>query len=192
MARPRVRERLLDAAYCVLQNEGVSALTTRYIAKQAGTTEASVFNNFGDKAGLMYALIGERLPEVRSVQQAIAAQLDGNPRPWLEEIYRTAEQFYFLVLPLTFPLWRGGSGPEGSTHFPLHRALHSALQALQVRGSISKTADTGVLATLLLGAALHAAMNRLAQGESALAEEGAAGGAERIIASLASLLIHAE
>ncbi|MBU0539453.1 MAG: TetR/AcrR family transcriptional regulator, partial [Gammaproteobacteria bacterium] len=105
MARPRVREQLLDAAYSLLQSEGISAMTTRHIANCAGTTEASVFNNFGDKAGLLYALVGERLPEVQVVKAAVSADPKGDLANWLQQVYKAAELFYIAILPLTASLW---------------------------------------------------------------------------------------
>ena len=100
MARPRVRERLLDAAHGLLCDEGVAALTTRGVASRAGTTEASVFNNFGDKAGLLRALVGERLPERLVVEQCIEQDNGAEMELWLCQVYLSAEAFYAEVVPL--------------------------------------------------------------------------------------------
>ncbi len=91
MARPRVRERLLDAAYMLLRDEGAGALTTRGVAAKAGTTEASVFNNFGDKAGMLRALINERLPELVEAKDCVEHGSTEDLRQWLELVYHHAE-----------------------------------------------------------------------------------------------------
>ena len=41
MGRPRVRNRILDAARNLLEAEGLPGLTTRAVALHAGVTEAS-------------------------------------------------------------------------------------------------------------------------------------------------------
>ncbi|MBW2942289.1 TetR/AcrR family transcriptional regulator [Zhongshania aquimaris] len=173
MARPRVREQLLDAAYDLLQREGIAALTTRHIASCAGTTEASVFNNFGDKAGLLYALIGERLPEVQAVKSAIDADLQDDVAVWLENVYQAAELFYIAIIPLTAPLWgREGLGDGqllGDRH-PLHGLVVARFLQFQREGVLGPGSDACALATIVLGAALHNGFNLVAHGRVALAE----------------------
>lgn len=168
MARPRVREKLLDAAYRLLQEDGVSAMTTRHIAHCAGTTEASVFNNFGDKAGLLYALISERLPEVQAVKIAVKTELDDGIAAWLQSVYVAAKSFYVAIIPLTASLWGrkdfsdGAMGGEG--HYSLHTMLSPRFLELQQNGILSPKTDAGVLATIFLGSALHNSFNFVARG----------------------------
>ena len=167
MARPRVRERLLDAAYALLSDEGAAALTTRGVAARAGTTEASVFNNFGDKAGLLRALINERLPQLVDAKDCVEQGDSAELRQWLCRVYSSAEEFYVAVVPLMAPLWTGAardlSGSiEAMNLFPVHRALDRRLEALQRAGAISAEADLQVVSYLFLGAALHSALYTIA------------------------------
>ena len=201
MARPRVRERLLDAAHGLLSDEGVSALTTRGVASRAGTTEASVFNNFGDKAGLLRALIGERLPERLVVEQCVDGGDGSELELWLCKVYLSAEAFYTEVVPLMAALLSGSArGVSSSVHemslFPVYGKLQQRLDALQQEGHIAATADVFVAGNLLLGAALHAALQRVARnatdGVTGETEEAVsvslASSAEEIASSLYTLL----
>jgi AcrR family transcriptional regulator len=170
MARPRVREKLLDAAYRLLQSDGISALTTRHIASCAGTTEASVFNNFGDKAGLLYALIGERLPQVQAVKAAIDADLQADMKSWLQSVYEAAELFYIAIIPLTAPLWGRSevANNDATKQHPLHGLLAARFLEFQHEGVLCPESDAGVLATIVLGASLHNGFNLVAQNRVAL------------------------
>lgn len=194
MARPRVREKILDAAYSLLQRDGIAAMTTRHIAVCAGTTEASVFNNFGDKAGLLYALVGERLPEVQAVKLAINAELQGDMGTWLRSVYEHAELFYSAIIPLTAPLW-GREGFEDSAmtgeRHPMHGLLVVRLREFQSDGILAPSLDAKALAIVLLGAALQASLNVVAHGGSALNDMLAERSA-RIVASLLPLFTAVE
>jgi AcrR family transcriptional regulator len=56
---PELRERLLDAAVTTLNEGGVTRLTTRRVAEQAGTSVPAVYELFEDKAGLVRAIFFE-------------------------------------------------------------------------------------------------------------------------------------
>lgn len=168
MARPRVRERLLDAAHVLLRDEGAAALTTRGVAARAGTTEASVFNNFGDKAGMLRALINERLPELVEAKDCVERGDTRDLRQWLELVYHSAEQFYITGAPLTASFWAGSNrdasgGAPTDNLFLVHYALCRRLQRLQEDGRVPQQVNARAIAYLLLGAALHNALNIISQ-----------------------------
>jgi AcrR family transcriptional regulator len=50
---PELRDRVLAAALAMLAADGVGALTTRGVARAAGTSVPAVYELFGDKAGLV-------------------------------------------------------------------------------------------------------------------------------------------
>ncbi|WP_269619727.1 TetR/AcrR family transcriptional regulator [Zhongshania sp. BJYM1] len=175
MARPRVREKILDAAYELLQSEGIAVMTTRRIAECAGTTEASVFNNFGDKAGLLYALVGERLPEVQAVKAAVNADPQDDIGMWLQDVYQKAQLFYTAIIPLTSSLWgreEYTASTMGEKRHPLHDMVVARFVEFQGMGVLAKSADTEALATAILGAALHNGFNFVAHGYVALSDGG--------------------
>jgi len=168
VARPRVRERLLDAAYMLLRDEGAGALTTRGVAAKAGTTEASVFNNFGDKAGMLRALINERLPELVEAKDCVEHGSTEDLRQWLELVYHHAERFYITGAPLTASFWTGShrdnnGGAPTDNLFLVHYALCQRLQRLQEDGRIARQVNARAIAYLLLGAALHNALDTISQ-----------------------------
>ncbi|MEU1982187.1 helix-turn-helix domain-containing protein [Nocardia sp. NPDC019395] len=53
----RNRRRLLDAAQELVREHGVDALTMDALAKRAGVGKGTVFRRFGNRTGLMYALL---------------------------------------------------------------------------------------------------------------------------------------
>lgn len=76
MATPPSRERLIQAAAELFLSQGINHTTTRQIANLAGVNEVTLFRNFGNKYGLLQAVIQEA-PTFRNLgetlmQQAIA------------------------------------------------------------------------------------------------------------------------
>jgi AcrR family transcriptional regulator len=76
---PRAR-RLLEAARRLLEREGLNALTFEAIGREAGETSSLIRYYFGDKAGLLVALIDwvmhEELDEVRQLRERASAAED--------------------------------------------------------------------------------------------------------------------
>ncbi|MNE43371.1 Bacterial regulatory protein, tetR family [compost metagenome] len=161
MARPRVRQRLLQAAAELLAEQGPGALTTRAVAGRAGVTEASLFNNFGDKAGLLRALLvetGEEFPAFLDALAAPAEPLD----EWVVGVFRHARAWFRRVLPLSAPNLLGQPAPGSEASYTAHRALAGRLAELRC------VADAEATALLLMGAAMHTALSELAQGDRAI------------------------
>jgi AcrR family transcriptional regulator len=59
MASSPARKRLIQAALDLFVSQGVSSPTTRQIANLAGVNEVTLFRNFGNKYGLLLAVIDE-------------------------------------------------------------------------------------------------------------------------------------
>ena len=57
--RPPTRQRLIDAALELFSSQGVTETTTRQIAELAGVNEVTLFRQFGNKHGLLLAVIKE-------------------------------------------------------------------------------------------------------------------------------------
>ena len=55
----RNREKLLAAARTLAAEKGIAAVTTSDVARAAGVAKGTVFHRFGDRAGLMRALLDE-------------------------------------------------------------------------------------------------------------------------------------
>ena len=64
----RNREKVLDAARRLFEERGVANVTIEEIASQAGVGKGTVFHRFGDRAGLVMALVDD---EERALQERI-------------------------------------------------------------------------------------------------------------------------
>ena len=64
------RERILDGAFAVLRKHGYAATHTRAIAEQARVSKRELYREFGDKDGILGALIAERAARMRRPFQA--------------------------------------------------------------------------------------------------------------------------
>ena len=170
MGRPSVRQRILDAVSALLKDEGAAALTTRAVAQRAGVTEASIFNNFGNKAGLLRALVEEALPQYAELRQRLEAAPEPGLEDWLVEVFLAARAFFAALLPLAgAALATPVAGPAGEPElFFGHRALVKRLRQFRNAGTLDPAVDIPAFALLLLGAAMHAAMTGLTLGRSAL------------------------
>ena len=161
MAQP-ARERLLDAAARLIRERGMTRVTTREIAEAAGTAEGSLFKNFGDKMGLLTALLSQELPENRAWREAATAAGPGDPETVLGRLMQRATDFYRASLPLiagsvadTDLLHRqqqanreAGTGPQLAID-----AMDEVFRAWQQTGQLTPDTDTYCLALLFCGSA---------------------------------------
>jgi len=192
MARPRVREKVLTAAHELWQTAGAAALTTRAVAKQAGVTEASVFNNFGNKAGLIRAMIHEATPEYQALLAQLKTEPGANLCAWLGSLFLTGRTFFRAVLPLTGPLLalppasnkRRASKLNNGDFYSGHRPLVHRLHELRQGGRFPAQFDAESTALLLMGAAMHTALTELTLGDTALEETDEKALAARVVAAL--------
>jgi len=170
MARPRVRNRILAAARTLLDKQGAGALTTRAVAEAAGVTEASVFNNFGDKSGLVQAMIQETMPEFEALVSYIEKAPADDMADWMGQLYTLATRYLMAVFPLTAPKLTGFRPPMDAKaaegYYTPRRALERRLAALQQSKTISVSSPPQTLALLIMGAAMHTASTQLTLGQS--------------------------
>ena len=189
MGRPRVRGRILLAAGELLEREGVTGLTTRGVAQEAGVTEASVFNNFGDKAGLVQALLQEQLSEFTLFSDALAQPGEPDLSAWLGRVFIAAHNYFRRVLPLAGPQLSRGRPTrtvQSRDNFAGHTTLSIRLVELQTQGVIQCDLDASAVALLLMGAAMHSALT------AATLDDDALGGDDSVVlgvtATLSSLM----
>jgi AcrR family transcriptional regulator len=190
MGRPRVRDKILRAAGELFDEHGITGLTTRGVARQAGVTEASVFNNFGDKAGLIQSLVREQVSEFQQFSRALAASPEPDLQAWLGQVFIAACGFFRVVLPLAGPQLSRGRKAEAKQpreNYAGHAALARRLESFQQQGLVDASVDTGAAALLLMGAAMHSALTAVTLGDGALGEgdQGLVGG---VTGSLVKLL----
>lgn len=73
------REQIIDAAFDVIYNIGLTNTTIAKIAKQAGLSTGIVSHYFGDKQGLINACMRGMLNELRTQTEQYKAKVSQNP-----------------------------------------------------------------------------------------------------------------
>lgn len=73
------RERLLQAAYELLGEEGLAALTHRRVEDRAGATHGATTYHFGSRDGLVEALVHDNVERDHAVMRRVAGELAADP-----------------------------------------------------------------------------------------------------------------
>ncbi|WP_194852858.1 TetR/AcrR family transcriptional regulator [Nocardia sp. SYP-A9097] len=100
--RPRtgVRESVIDQAWQLLDESGAARLSTKEIAKRAGVAESSIFYHFGDRMGLLQAVIQQQL---RPLKDLLADRSDSPATDLpadLLTLLTTLEEFFLATIPV--------------------------------------------------------------------------------------------
>ncbi|QJU58875.1 TetR/AcrR family transcriptional regulator [Sphingomonas sp. AP4-R1] len=72
-----LRDVLIDASLHDIAERGLTALSLRVLAAKAGRSTTAVFQNFGNKNGLLLATVDEAMARDRAFHAALAADLQG-------------------------------------------------------------------------------------------------------------------
>src|SRR5438270_486350 len=170
MALPSTRERILDAAAHVMSTKGLTAATTKEIARAAGFSEAALYKHFQDKEELFLCVLSTRLPPLIALLAELPERAGrGTVTATLEEVARAAVAFYDRSVPIAASLFadpqllarhrerigESGAGPQRPSE-----ALTAYLRAEQRLGRLSRSAKPAVAAGLLLGACFHLSFRR--------------------------------
>lgn len=151
-------ETLLSAARAEFALRGADA-STRAIAKRAGVSEAVLFQRFKTKAGLFFAAMAPRPPDLDRIFAAAARA--GRPERALAAIAAGILDYFRSMFEVTLPLMShpdfqpsvlavgNGHSPERVLHEALARHFRSAGAARRMR-----PADADAAAMFLI-AALH-------------------------------------
>ena len=94
------REQILTAAGTLIRREGLTALTTKRVAQEAGCAEGTIFNIFGDKGALIAAVLSFGLDETRALDAAYAKAPEMGLREGLTLIASALVNFYRASYPL--------------------------------------------------------------------------------------------
>jgi AcrR family transcriptional regulator len=102
--RARTRSRLLDAAGRVYSRRGFDAATLDEVAEEAGFTKGAVYDHFGSKERLLFALLDEHLvSQIEEQMTLFDSSLQTNERPlagadrWMEELEEDPDAFRLFV-----------------------------------------------------------------------------------------------
>jgi AcrR family transcriptional regulator len=153
---------IVAAALEIVRDEGLSHLTTKEVARRAGVSEASVFYHFGDKVGLLRAVVLAGLAPVERFDPSHLADDASEPlERTLADIARAFEEFFDASLPVTEAIQgdtelrrafaRGlverDLGPHRGVRF-----LAELVDAMRRSGRIADGFEADAVATLLIGA----------------------------------------
>jgi AcrR family transcriptional regulator len=102
--RARTRAQLLDAAARVYARKGFEAATLDAVAEEAGFTKGAVYDHFGSKENLLFALLDEHLSEQIAEQIALfdpSKETAERPRAgadrWMAEVEQGPDAFRLFV-----------------------------------------------------------------------------------------------
>jgi AcrR family transcriptional regulator len=123
--KQHVPDALLDAAESLLKRDGFSTLTERKIALEAGVSETNIPYYFGDKNGLLFAVVDRSLSFIESkfgqlmeidpasptasLQFARAMIEAHHTRPWIARLMTSEQQRHDQS-----PIWKEYSRRRGS------------------------------------------------------------------------------
>ncbi|MUN40761.1 TetR/AcrR family transcriptional regulator [Actinomadura litoris] len=115
-----MRDRILAAAIEVIRGRGITAATTKEIARNAGVSEGSLYNHFANKTALFAAALGEVTATARTAMAALmGATGQGSVEGNLVRLAAEMIRFYGELLPMTGPVladpeliaWLRADGP---------------------------------------------------------------------------------
>ncbi|RDI67068.1 TetR/AcrR family transcriptional regulator [Nocardia pseudobrasiliensis] len=160
--RPRtgVREAVIESAQRLLTESGVARLSTREVAARAGVAESSIFYHFGDRMGLLDAVIQHHLRPLKDMladRPGRAAEL----RDDLLALIATLEEFFLVAIPVMAAILSDAelratySARSRDLDLGPHRAVEAVLTQL---GPDRETLRPAAL--LLVGAAHQRALQR--------------------------------
>ncbi len=88
-AKPRVRDRLLDAATELFYQQGINCVGVDAIVCEAGTNKMSLYRNFASKDELVVQYLEGRQQEHFARWDEIVADYPGDPRGQLEALFQS-------------------------------------------------------------------------------------------------------
>ena len=88
---PDARETVLASAARLLDESGQEGLTIRRLAAASGFTPPAIYSLFGDKAGLVEALVERSFQEI--VERMRALENPGDPREFARKAFREIVRF---------------------------------------------------------------------------------------------------
>ncbi|NPC97904.1 TetR/AcrR family transcriptional regulator [Nocardioides sp. zg-DK7169] len=72
-------DRMLDAALTLLADGGLRAVTVAAVAREAGTSNGSLYHRFGDRGGLLLAAQDRALGQIEAATARAFARADAEP-----------------------------------------------------------------------------------------------------------------
>jgi len=160
--RPKTRkDRIMDAALRIFAEKGFQNTTITEISKEAGVSEATVYEYFGTKEDLLFAIpekisndtyeeSSKVIPYIKSVDEKIRAIL-----LFYVQLYQSNPHYSALVLLQLMPNKRFRQTPA---HAAIRKSSHSLLDCIRegiADGTFKKDANPYLIRSILMGAVEH-------------------------------------
>jgi AcrR family transcriptional regulator len=176
---------VLAATEAVLSEVGSARLSTKEVARRAAVAESSIFYHFGDRLGLLQAVVQEHLPLVKQVLGELDRRVgEGELRDNLIALLNALEEFHLRIMPILAAIQ---SDSELRTKFATrssefgigpHRALEGVLGYLSAERAIGRLPaglDLRSAALILVAVANQRALQRHVSGPEVAARTAGAG-----------------
>jgi AcrR family transcriptional regulator len=126
MQTPRnpTRQRLVDSALALFAQHGITETATKQIAELAEVNEVTLFRQFGNKQGLVLAILEEEAVFDR-LAQTLGSAIDANSSP--EQALREYAQSYLDLLNTAPEMLRSMIGEAGKSPVENRQALGQGL-----------------------------------------------------------------
>ena len=165
--RPSRRHEIVAAAETLVRTRGLSSVTTRAIAEQAGCSEAALYVHFDNRLELLLAVLEESLPDMlvplKALEQSVGTF---TPQQNLAKALRAIFAFHERVVPMLCGLFAEpqlltayreslttrSKGPQGAI-----ARLQKYISAEQTLGRIDQTVDAETAATMLMASSFFKA-----------------------------------
>jgi len=154
------RERMLAAAFEIATRDGVDAVSTRAVCAAAGVQAPSLYHHFGDRAGLIRAVVDIAFEEYFHRKDAVIAADDADPRTRVAAGW-DAHVAFALAYPGLYPAMYPTSGPLPGQVERSGALLRAGFDELEQGGAL-RPGITAALATNALRAALRGVAHAVA------------------------------
>jgi AcrR family transcriptional regulator len=192
-----IRTRVLEATASLIRSEGFSAVTTKKIAAEAGCAEGSIFRIFGDKGGLLAAVLSFGLAETNTLYEVVEqASASADLADALRSVADALQDFYRASYPLIgsaladrplFTRYSTAHQEKGTGPQQAWQLVHDVLVAHHDAGRIDTEADLATCALLVAGACQNAVWVEMVSGPPALPHAGSAT-TDHVVATMMAVL----
>lgn len=155
------KDRIMEAALRIFAEKGYQNTTITEISKEAGVSEATIYEYFGTKEDLLFAIpekisnegyeeMGRFLPYIKGVEGRLRAMLLG-----YINLYHTNPHYSALVL---LQLTSNKRFRETAAHAAIRRSAHDMLLCIRegiADGTFKKDANAYLIRSMLLGTIEH-------------------------------------
>ncbi len=155
------KDRIMDAALHIFAEKGFQNATITEISKEAGVSEATIYEYFGTKEDLLFAIpekisndgyaeMERVMPFIKGVEGRIRAMLQG-----YFELYQSNPHYSALVL---LQLMSNKRFRQTAAHAAIRRSAHNLLICIRegiADGTFKKDANPYLIRSILLGTIEH-------------------------------------